>query len=849
MSLRKKIVLLFALTFVALVVLLNLVSWFFILGGYRDLEEREARRNLARAADAVWGEVDNLDLVVRDWAFWDDTYSFIAEPYEAYIEANLTESSFVHIRVQFMVFLDREGRVVYAKGVDLELEREMPVPAGLFAHLSSDCPLLQPMESGEGVSGLLLLPEGPFLISSEPILTSDAKGPPRGVLIMGRLLDREEARRIIAPHHLNVDLRAVGGGNESDDWSQAEGLLLAGEEAVLQTQGSSSMRGYILLQDLYGNPALVLRVTMDRDIYQQGINTLMYSVFFLTFSCLAIFAITLALLEKAFLRRMARLSEEIAGIGKAGDPSLRLSISGNDEISGLAHSVNEMMDRLEEEERRFRSLIENALDIILLLDREGVITYQSPSTERVLLYGKEELLGRSVFDFIHPDDRERARHVFERALDEPGSLGRYEIRFRKGEGSWCRLEIIGYNLLHDPAVGGVVVNARDITERVEARERLEKINRLFVSMGADIMENIERIVFACRDILAVPFAAYSRAEKGRLVVISTAPGEEGFRIINRPQGCFFFDHIEENSREPVILRDQEAVSHCRLCPVASLDNCGFCAGYPVVCKEKTVGFLSVFDNRAGNLSGDEMEILGTLARALSVEEERLAHERELKDFIDIASHELRHPVTLMKGYAITLRDYGERMDPVMQRELLEIINRGADRLDLLINELLDVSRIERGRLDLNRREARLEPIIHRAVSEIEAKGHRGRFRVTLAPGLSPHRIDPEKILRVLIILLDNAVNFSPPETPVEIYVEEINGQVRVSVCDRGPGIPEKDRERIFERFYQVEDVLHHSKSGMGMGLYIAREIVEAHEGRIWHEPRPGGGSVFRFTLN
>ena len=112
-------------------------------------------------------------------------------------------------------------------------------------------------------------------------------------------------------------------------------------------------------------------------------------------------------------------------------------------------------------------------------------------------------------------------------------------------------------------------------------------------------------------------------------------------------------------------------------------------------------------------------------------------------------------------------------------------------------------------------------------------------------------MDGEKIVQLMVILLENAVKYSPSGDPIEVEVEAEAGEqgaALVSVKDRGIGVAEPDRERVFDRFFQVEDVLHHSTPGMGMGLYIARNIVEAHGGRIWCEAREGGGSAFRFTL-
>jgi len=847
-SLRKKLVILYALIFLLLAGLLHTLAWVFILGGYQDLERREVSTNVNRATQAVRNDISILSLTVRDWAFWDDTYAFVNDPYPEYIQSNLTDKTLAGLGVQLIVYLNARGETVFAKAVDLETGRETSPPAGLSRHLDGDSPLLLPISTGEGVSGLLVLAEGVLMVSSQPILTSNGEGPANGALVMGRLLSQERLSEITTLFRLDIESSLLGSSDEASGWPEAERALLGGADIFLQAQGSSIVRGYALLEDVYDRPALMLRVNMDRATYRRGLQTVTYFILFLTFSSLVFFLFTVFMVEKTFLRRLTRLKKEVLHVGAAMDHSLRVPVEGKDEISDLAASVNNMLEHLAVEERRFRSLIEHAMDMVLVVDTNGTITYQSPSTQRVLGYEPGDFLGKDVFSFIHPQDRERMRYVFSRSITVPDSLGRHHVRVRKRDGSWCRMEVVGYNLVHDAAVGGMVINARDVTEELEARERLERLNSIFTQLGADIMENIDRIVFTSRDLLGVPYASYTRAVEGKLVVFSTAPGEEGFLVFSRTQGCFIRELIEKGTKSPVILEDAAFEYHCGRCPHSVLKAFRFSASFPVACKQETIGFLSIFDRDRRALSPEDTEILATLANALAVEEERLAHEQDLKDFIDIASHELRHPVTVMKGYAITLRDYGDRMDERARRELLDVINQAADRLDLLIRELLDISRIERGRLGLNRTEADLRQVVERALKEMEAKGYRGRFMVSLSKGLSRRRIDQEKILRVLVILLDNAVTFSPDSSLVEIEVDEADGNALISVLDRGPGVPEGERERIFDRFYQVEDVLHHSKSGMGMGLYIARQIVEYHGGRIWHEPRPGGGSIFRFTL-
>ena len=150
----------------------------------------------------------------------------------------------------------------------------------------------------------------------------------------------------------------------------------------------------------------------------------------------------------------------------------------DDVITGYEGIIEDITERkqsteaLRQSEQYFRSLIENALDTITILDADGTIRYESTSVERVLGHSPADMLGRSVFDFIHPADRPRVQEVFRQAVQEPAKTAALELRFRDSEGEWRTLEAVGKNLLHDPVVGGVVVNARDITQRKEAEERL-----------------------------------------------------------------------------------------------------------------------------------------------------------------------------------------------------------------------------------------------------------------------------------------------------------------------------------------------------------------------------------------
>jgi len=249
----------------------------------------------------------------------------------------------------------------------------------------------------------------------------------------------------------------------------------------------------------------------------------------------------------------------------------------------------------EEELRRredyFQHLVENAFDAFTVLDAEGKHVYASPSVRKVLGWEPEELLGKTPFEFMHPDDLPAVMASFQRGMDNPGTIQHIIHRFRRPDGEWRIVESLGMNLLGDPHVGGVIINCRDITERKLAEERLQKLNRMFLSLGADFLANMESAVAACREILGGDIAAYARLEQDKLSLLTTEPGEEGFLFLDDPSrftGWPLF--LRQDNPQPLILSGLRAPEGSAGDPLAAkrLSRYSF-LGYPVRRLGKTVG--------------------------------------------------------------------------------------------------------------------------------------------------------------------------------------------------------------------------------------------------------------------
>jgi len=235
--------------------------------------------------------------------------------------------------------------------------------------------------------------------------------------------------------------------------------------------------------------------------------------------------------------------------------------------------------------------------------------------------------------------------------------------------------------------------------------------------------------------------------------------------------------------------------------------------------------------------------------SLALEEVRSISKRKT-DFISAVSHELRTPLTSVKGYAAILIEEKLGALPPAVKERLEKINRHSDELVRMVNDLLDISRIEAGKTtmklvpqDIRELTASVADLIN-----IQCKNKDVELITEIPESLPLVMADRSQIERVFINLLGNAVKFTPPQGKITVSASEEQGRVKIDIADSGIGMPPEALERIFEEFYRVDNEINQHVKGTGLGLSLVKHIIEAHQGRIWVTSIQGKGSTFSFTL-
>jgi signal transduction histidine kinase len=286
------------------------------------------------------------------------------------------------------------------------------------------------------------------------------------------------------------------------------------------------------------------------------------------------------------------------------------------------------------------------------------------------------------------------------------------------------------------------------------------------------------------------------------------------------------------------------------------------AAVPVTSRDKVVGVLGVSNLTPRHLSAEETELLTAIGREVGVviENVRLADEaaevdilqelnRLRSELIANVSHELRTPLGLIKVCCTTLLRTDVDFDDETRQGLLHDIDEETDRLESIVDDLLNLSQIESARLQLVKRPTDLARLAWEAIKAKEAQLERHHLTHDFVDEPLLATVDPKRIEQVLSNLLDNAIKYSPEGGTITVVGRGTGQQAIIWIRDQGIGIPPEELDRVFERFYRVHNDVTKNVRGTGLGLAVCRGIVEAHGGRIWAESTPGEGSTFYFSLN
>ncbi|HTY53065.1 MAG TPA: CHASE4 domain-containing protein [Methanomicrobiales archaeon] len=456
------------------------------LQSYHDLETNHINETTNLIIRNLENEMLHLKSVAWDWGIWDETYQFVNTGDEEYVQANMVNTTFRDLHLNFIIITDSTGAVKYSQGYDFDQMALSPPRPDLLAEVSDRHSAFSRLtgtintSTGSALTGLLSLPGGIVMVSASPILHSDYSGPLGGTIILGRYLDNTEIALIGKDAPPGISITPI---RESSFAGDDPSVLTSGDGAtiVIRTPSDEKNEVSAIIQDIYGVNDIVLAYDIPRDIFLQG----RYTVFLFIILMLTIVSITggliFWLLDGQVLRRLVNINEDIALIKRQDAPMALVKNEGNDEISELVDSMNQLFGQINEHEqiiaeseRRFRQLAEDFPEMMFEADVEGTLTFVNRMAYEITGYQQSDLArAGAIFQMVVPEDRERARENFGR-LTKGESLKGNEYTLIKKDGT--RFPVILYSAPSHQGknIVGVRIFAGDISHRKEAENVLKK---------------------------------------------------------------------------------------------------------------------------------------------------------------------------------------------------------------------------------------------------------------------------------------------------------------------------------------------------------------------------------------
>jgi two-component system cell cycle sensor histidine kinase/response regulator CckA len=491
----------------------------------------------------------------------------------------------------------------------------------------------------------------------------------------------------------------------------------------------------------------------------------------------------------------------------------------------------QVMRKLKESEERFRSLLENALDIITIIRADGSIKYASPATQRVLGYAPDELTGTALRELIHPEDEERTRNALN-SLNEGGAASTLECRVRTKAGDWRVVEAIGRRLMNDPNIQGFVVNARDVTERKFAESRLREVNDRLQTvietspLGIFVLDLDGKVQSWNR--AAEKLFGWPEAEVLGHLMPSLA--DDDFPQLRQRL------ELARGGENPGILE-----TRCRI-------------------KDGTLIEVNIWPallrNELGSVTGVIFLIADVTERRRLEEQFRQAQKMEaIGRLAGGVAHDFNNLLTVITGYSQMVMNRMQPSSPSVA-DMREVM-RAADRAASLTRQLLALSRrqvVELTVLDVNMLVADMERLLQRIIGEDV------RLVTELGANVGPVLGDRSQLELVLLNLAINARDAMPNGGTLTIETGEVtlshveipqrrttalSGRcVMMAVSDTGTGMDPQVRAQIFEPFFTTKE----AGKGTGLGLSTSYGIVRQHGGDIWVDTEVGSGTTFKVYL-
>ncbi len=893
MKLRPKMLLVFAATVAAGMGILHFLSRDLLLSSFRQLEVEQMRQNVDHALTGLNQEYASVARTTNDYAYWDRTYNFMLAPQSGNpIGEEFQAASMEGLGLNLIVIRDAQGKIVYAKAYDTDKHREIPVPGDFLERLFSQALLAPATIARAPRDGLIAFPDAAYVVCARPILNSQRAGEPQGVFLAARRFDGSDATRISDLTRTALEFQRVDSHSLPDDFRQASSELLSNPtEIYVHPLSEDLIGGYALVHDLFGNPLFILRVDTHRPIYERGKLSQFYLFGTVLVGAILSSLVILFYLQKFVLSPLGGLGREVQSIGQRKAIAERVHLTGSDELSTLAVSINGMLAELERSQKQFLFLTENIHQIFWIKDgKSGRYEYISSAFERITGRSKSGLVENpaSWLELLRQEDRPVVDRMLAAQSHGKPTEAYYRIHSTDGvmhwlwERSFPRFGVEG----HLEQITGLTEDITDFKRNEEA----------LLSAQIDL-EN--RVVERTAQL----------AERGELVklLVDFAPGAmygidaEGNCTFCNPAGLRLLGYV--STSEILGKKSHELVHHTRLdgspypreeCPVFKSFRNGQDArvvdevfwrkdgsSFPVEYSSRqirrngkilgaVVSFEDISDRKRHDMElrhSQKLEAVGRLAAGIAHEintpiqfigdntrflqnsfQDELQLIHKYQELYAVATRGESNPQLLQELSEIREKaDWGylEQEIPRAMEQMLE----GLGRVSTIVRGMKEFSHVDRSHEkapgDLNRA---LESTLIVARNELKYVADVETQFGELPPVIC-HLGDLNQVFLNLLVnaghAIEDVVSSTNGRGKIVVRTRTDGDHVEIRISDTGSGIPEEIRDKIFDPFFTTKGV----GKGTGQGLALARAIVvEKHGGSLTFESQPGKGTTFFIRL-
>ncbi len=891
-SLKNRIVMIMGAVFLAFFAISSLFISNIIEKPFVSIENNIMQLDFQRIINTHEIELDNREAVVKDWAHWDDTYRFMIdhEYRDVYISSNMMDSTFTTTGNNLIAYIDNSGKVIYAKMYDLENERTIPLPEDFSKVLEGLGVDKKPIGKG-----LIMLDGRPMTFNMLSILTSNGEGPSRGWMFMGRYVSVAQLQSWSSI----TQLKLAKLDNDDNKLPQAIHDSMkhtkTGWDTAIVAMDGSNIRGYVVFRDVFGFPLFTLMFEQNRDIFQQGQQTIRIFNTLSVITTAGLFIVMVLLIQSFVLNRIGKLSVLFGKIAGTSDFSLRAPVDGNDEMGQLAKDINHTLDVLKcahegvEREMTVRTAIAefaqamNDHSVSIEIVSEIVIKHARQLTRSE--HGLVSLISdHGILSHNHEDREITGKHIAPTlfagekqftASPKAGDCGLFTHVLLSGNelmqnshAKICMMQnkeeasVEIFSFLAVPVVSdGKIIGQLALANSHEGfSERDASVLRRFSEFFVIAIHHAKH-----RAQMTENEAKYRLLFESELDAILLVDADTGIIVDVNTSACNLYGYEKDVFLAKTIdtIFDDASIAKELMARTAREHSLR-----SITCNHKnSSGTLFPVEVSTGVFEWKGRNIVCEVCRDLSEHRkaeaekdfllQQLVQAQKMETIGTLAggvAHDFNNMLCLIMGNVQLARTDCTVSDSVLT-SLCEI-EKAAERASELTTKLLTFARQEKinvRSVKINRILDDVITILHRSMPKTIA------IRSVLAEGLNPVNVDENQISQVLLNICNNARDAMPnggsiiiesshvnvDEAFMQQHIDAIAGEYcMIQITDTGTGMSEETKGRVFDPFFTTKDV----GKGTGLGLSISYGIVKRHGGFITVYSESGIGTSFKVYL-